>query len=147
MPITTDLNPALYIINIGGVNISGFADGVFSSFELDEDEVTDVTGSDGYTTRIRSNNNTGLLTLTLLQSSPFNDVLQGFRDLDRTTPKGLPQPIMLKNLLNTELVSSASCWIRKVPTLDNGKEVQNREWAIRIADAIVHAGGNALFQG
>ena len=147
MPVTTDIDPAKYIINYGGANIQGYADGVYSSFEMDEDFYNDTTGADGLTTRIRTNNNTGVLTVTLLQSSPSNTILQVFFDIDRTTPRGAPQPLMLKNLLGSELLSSSASWVRKLPSLDQGKEVQNRVWVIKVADAKVFAGGNVLFQG
>lgn len=147
MPVTTDIDPAKIIVNCGGANINGYADGTFISFEMAEDAYTTVTGADGHVTRVKTNNNTGTLTLTLLQSSPSNIILQGLYDLDRSTPVGAPFPIIIKNLLNVELITSSAAWIQKLPTISYSKEVTNREWMIRIADAIVAVGGNVIFQG
>lgn len=144
--VLTDIDPAKYVINFGGANINGYADGVYSSFELDEDFYNTLTGADGFTTRVRTNNNTGILTVTLVQSSPSNSVLQAFFDVDRTSPFGSPLPLIVKNLIGTEFISSSAAWIIKLPTLDQGKEVQNREWRIQAADVKVFAGGNAIFQ-
>jgi len=146
MPVTTIIDPARYIINVG-FNIQGYADGVFSSFEFDEDEVNDSTGADGFTTAIKSNNHTGSLTVTLLQSSPSNDDLNRLRQLFLTSPKGFFFPLTVKNLLNAELIIASAAWIRKAPVLSQGKEIENREWVIRAPDAIVTAAGNPIFSG
>ena len=55
--------------------MSGFADGTFLTVDRDDDQWAKVTGADGTSTRIKSNNRSGNMTLTLKQSSPSNDVL------------------------------------------------------------------------
>jgi len=147
MPVTSDVDPAKIIINFGGANINGYADGTFVSFEMDEDAFTKTTGADGFVTRVRTNNRSGSCTITLMQSSPSNNILQAIHNIDISTPGGAPVPIVIKNLLNTELITSSAAWIKKIPNIDHGKEVANREWVIDIADAIVTVAGNAVFQG
>jgi len=147
MPVTSNVDPAKIIINCGGANINGFADGTFVNFELDEDEYNTTTGADGFVTRTKTNNRSGVLTITLLQSSPSNNILQGLYDLDRSTPAGSPFPVIVKNLLNLELVTSSAAWVQKLPAIEYSKEITNREWMIKVADAIVTVAGNAIFQG
>ncbi len=146
MPITTDIDPSQNILNFGGANISGYADGTYITVERNEDLWTDTTGADGLTTRVKTNNKSGIITLTLMQSSPSNDILMIFYNLDETANKGL-LPLSFKNLNSTELAFSPAAWIRKVSNLENGKELSNREWIIAAADLTIVAGGNALFQG
>lgn len=146
MAFTTDVDPAKYIINCGGANMSGYADGSYVTVERNEDLFSDVTGADGFTTRIKSNNLSGLVTLTLLQSSPSNTILMAFYLLDESNNTGI-FPITLKNLLGTEVASSAAAWVRKIPSLEQAKEVTNRVWVVACADLSIFAGGNALFQG
>ena len=75
-------DPKQVVISIGGVPISGYADGTFLLIDRDENAFTKVTGADGTSTRVKSNNRAGSMTLTLKQSSPSNDVLSGFATLD-----------------------------------------------------------------
>jgi hypothetical protein len=146
MPLTTDIDPSKIIINFGGINISGYADGTYALLERNEDLWNSVTGADGFTTRVKTNNFAGLLTLTLMQSSPSNSLLMAFYLLDETEGKGV-LPMSFKNLNSSELAFAPAAWIRKVPNLEHGKELTNREWAIAMSDLTIFAGGNELFQG
>lgn len=146
MPLTNDIDPSKVVINFGGANISGYADGTYVTVERNEDLFTSVTGADGLTTRVKTNNFSGLATLTLMQSSPVNSILMAFYILDESEGKGV-LPFSMKNLNGDELAFSPSGWIRKVPNLEHAKELTNREWAIEMADLTIFAGGNPLFQG
>jgi len=136
-------NPASVIISIGGVPMSGFADGTFLMIERDEDAFTKVTGADGYTTRVKSNNRCGSLTLTLKQSSPSNDVLSGFANLDELSNAGVV-PILIRDISGTSTYFSATGWIRKYPSSEFAKELSNREWILDLADLDVFVGSNGV---
>lgn len=135
-------DPASVVVSVGGVPMSGYADGTFVSVDRDDDAFTKVTGADGNTTRIKTNNRAGFLTLTLLQSSPSNDVLSGIAQLDEAANAGVV-PVLIKDLSGTSIYFSATGWVRKYPTSDFGKEINNREWIIDLADLDVFVGSNS----
>lgn len=140
MPVRT-YDPAQVIVSIGGAQMSGFADGSFVTVERDEDMFTKITGADGKTSRSKSNNKAGSLTLTLQQTSPSNDILQGFALLDELSNAGVV-PVIVKDASGRATFFSACAWVRKTPNAEYAKEVNNREWVMDLADLDVFHGGN-----
>lgn len=134
-------DPGQVIVSVGGVPMSGYADGTFLSVDRDEQMFTKVVGADGTTTRVKSNNRSGTMTLTLKQSSPSNDVLSAFAALDESVNAGVV-PILVKDLSGTTIFFSATGWIQKYPTAEFAKEISNREWIFDLADIDVFVGGN-----
>lgn len=138
-------DPKQVSVLIGGVPMSGFADGTFVSIERDEDTFSKVVGSDGVTSRAKTNNRNGTLTLTLAQTSPSNDVLEGIALLDENSNTGVV-PVMVKDNSGRSIHFSALGWVQKHPTAEFGKEVSNREWTVALADYTPFNGGNADFE-
>lgn len=136
-------DPKQVVISIGGVPISGYADGTFLLIDRDENAFTKVTGADGTSTRVKSNNRAGSMTLTLKQSSPSNDVLSGFATLDELSNAGVV-PILIKDLSGNSLYFSATGWIQKFPSSEFGKEISNREWVLDLVDVDMFVGSNAV---
>ena len=135
-------DPKAVVITVGGAPMSGFADGTFLTVDRDENAFTKVTGADGTSTRVKSNNRSGSLTLTLKQSSPSNDILSGFAALDELTNSGVV-PILIKDLSGNSLFFSATGWIQKYPSSDFAKEISNREWVMDLVDVDMFIGSNA----
>lgn len=135
-------DPASVIITVGGVPISGYADGTFALLTRSVDAWSMVTGADGLTTRVKSNNRSGTLTLTLTQTSPSNDVLSGFAVADELSNSGVV-PILIKDLSGTTVLFSATGWVQKFPDVEYSNILTNREWILGLADIDVFVGGNA----
>ena len=140
MAVTT-YDPKQILITLGGVPVSGFADGTFVTVERDEDAFSKVVGADGITSRAKSNNRGGVITVTLQQTSPANDTLSGFLLADETSNNGI-FPIMVKDNSGRSLNFSATGWVKKAPSQEYGKEIATREWEIDVADLDVFIGGN-----
>lgn len=121
--------------------MSGFADGTFLEITRDEQAFTKVTGADGYTSRVKSNNRGGLLTLTLLETSPSNDVLSGIAALDEVANAGVV-PVFVKDMSGNSTYFSATGWVQKLPDSTFGKEINTRAWAIDLADVDIFVGSN-----
>lgn len=135
-------DPASVVITVGGVPISGYADGTFALLTRSVDAWSMVTGADGLTTRVKSNNRSGTLTLTLTQTSPSNDVLSGFAVADELSNSGVV-PILIKDLSGTTVLFSATGWVQKFPDVEYSNILTNREWILGLADIDVFVGGNA----
>lgn len=134
-------DPKNVVIAIGGVPMSGFADGTFLEIVRDEQAFTKVVGADGYTSRVKSNNRGGTLTLTLLETSPSNDILSGIAALDELSNAGVV-PILVKDMSGNSVYFSATGWIQKLPDSAFGKEVNNRAWVLDLADVDIFVGSN-----
>jgi len=135
-------DPKLVILTVGGAVINGFADGTFVSAERSNDMFTKVVGADGITSRAKSNDKSGTITITLAQTSSGNDILSGYAARDELANAGVVT-VSCKDLSGRSTFFSATGWIRKVPNSEFGKEVGDREWAIDCADLELFVGGHA----
>lgn len=136
-------DPKSVVIAVGGVPLSGFADGTFLEITSDTQQFSKTTGADGFTTRVKSNNNGATATVTLAQSSPSNDFLSGLAAADRLTNSGIV-PVLIKDLSGTTLIFAATAWIQQVPDSSFGNEINNRSWVLDMAEADIFLGGNGV---
>jgi hypothetical protein len=128
-------------IIVGGVPMSGLADGTFVSISRDEQAFTKVTGADGSTSRSKSANRAGSITITLKQTSPANDVLSGFMIADEQSNNGVV-PVMVKDTGGRTLHYASAAWVQQMPDQDFAKEISNREWVMDCARINSFVGGN-----
>lgn len=134
-------DPKSVVISVGGVPISGFADGTFLEVTADTQQFTKSVGADGFTTRVKSNNYGGVMTITLAQSSPSNDVLSGFLALDRALNAGVV-PVLVKDMSGSTLFFAGTAWIQQFPDVVFGNEINTRAWILDLADMEIFVGGN-----
>jgi secreted protein with Ig-like and vWFA domain len=135
-------DPKAVIITIGGVPMSGFSDGTFVEIVRDEATWSKIVGADGFVTRGKTNNFSGTLTLTLKQSSPSNDVLSGFIISDELT-NAVIIPILVKDLSGNSTYFAAQGWVQAYANSTFGKEINDREWTIALANLDLFVGSNA----
>jgi len=134
-------DPKQVAISIGGYPISGFADGTFIRVERDEAAFTKKVGCDGETSRAKTNNRAGTVTLTLMQTSSSNDALSSIALLDETSNAGVV-PVLISDLSGRSTFFSANGWIEGPVAAEYGKELGEIEWKIAVADLDVFIGGN-----
>ncbi len=128
------LDPKKLIITYGD-KISGFADGSFVTIEPASDIWTKTTGADGLSTRVRQNDNTYRITITLMQSSDSNKFLGALSAADKLSGASV-LPIMIKDLTGTEMFAAPEAWIALDPGKTSSKDVENREWVIDTGEAV-----------
>ena len=126
---------------VGGVPLEGFADGSRVTVEFDEEQFTKVTGSDGLTTRSKSNNYAGNIGVTLQQSSRSNDYLSGLWNADRVSNSGVV-PTLVKDNSGRTLWAAEHAWVQQMPSQEFAKEVSDREWILDTDKLTGLAGGN-----
>jgi hypothetical protein len=131
------------VVSIGGVPMSGYTDGTFVEVARNEPTWTMVVGADGLVTRAKTNNFSGTLTLTLKQSSPSNDVLSGFLNVDELSNTGVV-PILIKDLSGNSIFFSAQGWVSQFANATFAKEITDRTWTISLADVDMFVGSNSL---
>ena len=133
-------DPKDIILIVGGIAISGFADGEMVSAERTNDSFAMVSGTDGDVSRSKSNDKTGTITVTHQQTSPSNDVLSGFAQLDEESNDGVV-PVLIKDLNGTSLYFSEHAWVKKPAAAGHAKEISPREWLLDCAKLEAFVGG------
>jgi hypothetical protein len=136
-------NPQLVIVTWNGVPIVGFQDGSMVEVEYSTDAFTLSVGTQGDYLRVMSCDHSGTITVHLMQSSPINDALSTFANLDRATGL-IVGPLTITDLNGTTTVLSPQTWIKKMPKVEFGKEVTVRDWVFESGNIIENVGGEIL---
>ena len=131
------------IVAWGGIVVRGTAPGVFINIDHNEDTWTLAVGSDGEGARSRSNNNSGRVTITMLQTSLTNQQFSQQHFIDRQTGAAI-YPLLVKNVLGLDLYQAATAWLVKPATATFGNEIENREWILE-SDNLEMFSGGAIF--
>ncbi|NIQ91021.1 MAG: DUF3277 family protein [Nitrospinaceae bacterium] len=140
---TKTYNPADVTLVFGGIIVDGYADGTFITVARNEDAFTLMIGSDGEACRAKSNNKSGTVVFTLMQSSLANDLLSAQFNLDELSPGGDGiAPLLMKDNSGRTVVAAETAWIRKPADITFGREIENREWTIETNSLIMQGGGN-----
>ena len=133
-------DPKKVSVIIGGHIVTGYADGAFVTAARNNDTWTRVGGADGEQTRAKSNDKSGRITITLMQSSNSNAVLQGFMTADETANSGLI-PALIKDVNGTDICSAELGWLVKPADRGFAKENSNREWIYETSELQFVGGG------
>lgn len=134
--------PEKVAIIFGGAIMSGYADGTFVNIERNTETFQTVVGADGESTRVKSADQSGKVTITLKQSSDSNDILSGFEAADAASLQGY-LPLLVKDANGRSLYAAENAWIEKPADAEFGKDLNTREWVIQCDKLIPFTGGNA----
>lgn len=126
---------------IGAAVMSGAADGTFVTVEEMSDGVTSEAGAYGEVARAMSLDTRHTVTVTLQQTSKFNDVLSGIYQFDRVSGGNGAVPITLTDLRGTTLFVG-TCWVRKMANATFAKGLEAKEWPIEAVGEFVNGGSN-----
>jgi len=126
---------------VGTTPINGLVADQAISIEVEDAQYALSTDLDGVSTRSRINKPLAKITLVLTQSSPSNDFLSTFVELDRINNSGI-FPLMIKDNNGTSLFTSTAAYIEQVPTSNFAVETNTREWVIRATNITKFVGGN-----
>ena len=129
------------VISAGGVDIRGYGDSDFVSISFNEDSVRPIEGADNEVTWSVNSSSLATVTVTLMASSPSNDVFSGLHITDRATKLGT-FPLFVKDTLGRDLFISDAARIIKFPDMTKSKDVGTREWTISCANSQMFVGGN-----
>ncbi len=139
--MTATLDPNLFHISVAGRTLSGLADGTYIRVERRNPTWALTVGADGEAARAKSNDKSGTITITLLQSSADNDFLSGLAITDELSNTGIV-PVTIVDDAGTTVVGAAQAWITQPAAIENAKEVQGREWVIETGSMDMFVGGN-----
>lgn len=139
----TSFNPAEVDVIVGGLTITGFADGTSIEIEQDEDSFSKTTGSNGEVSRNMINNRGGKMVFTLLQGSESNLVLSNFHNIDVNTGAGAV-PAIIKDNSGDSLAEATTAWVLKPAKVEYGTEHSARVWTLDCAQLIQTIAGNTV---
>jgi hypothetical protein len=130
------------IVTVGGVIVSGFADGDFITAQYDEDRFTKMVGADGEVGRSKNPSRAGNIEITLAASSRANDELSALFNLDSLAGVDAPIAIAVSDLSGRTVIGASKGWIKSAPEVTFGKEIGERVWVLDCADLQMFVGGN-----
>jgi hypothetical protein len=126
---------------VNGVPVTGYADGTFVKVARTKPGFTMVVGADGSQSRSRTADKSGTIEITLLQTSPSNDVLSAQAEADELL--GIGQgTCLVKDGSGTTLCAAANSWVEKFPDIEFDKEIKERVWVIACGNLKIHVGSN-----
>lgn len=136
-------DPKSVAVIFAGKILSGFADGTFILAERNEQAFNLKVGVDGEGTRAKSNNKSGKVTITLMNSSPSNDDLSSFAAADELSNSGVGA-LLVKDNSGTTVIAAATAWVQKVANAEMAKEANQRVWVLETDNLSTFVGGNAI---
>lgn len=135
-------SPEEVIILIGGVyQVIGLKESTFVNIERDDQPIKTTRHADGSISRLHTKNTTYTVTLTVINGSPSNEVLDKIQAIDEITQMG-KFPLYIKDGYGVSLFFSASSWIEKTPTQEYANVESDRVWTFKCASTSVTMGGN-----
>jgi len=134
-------NPADVTLIFAGIPIEGIADGTFINVARDNPSYNKNIGSDGEGVRAKSNDKSGTITLTLMQSSLSNDALSALSILDEASGDGVG-PFLMKDNSGRTLCAAETCWLQKPSDVEFAREATTREWVFETDLLDMFVGGN-----
>lgn len=134
--------PDEIICIFGGQILSGYADGTFIKVSRDNPMWTMKPGADGVVTRVRTNDKTGTIEVTLTQGSASNDYLSGLAKADELTGAGA-LPVLCRDGAGSTVASALFAWLEKPADAEFSKDAGQRAWTIKTNELDLFVGGLA----
>lgn len=134
-------DPKQVSVIVGGKIMSGFSDTTFIKASRNEQAFNLKVGVDGEGTRAKSNNLSGKLEITLMQSSESNDDLSGFAAADELANAGVV-PVLINDKSGRTVLQATTMWIQKYADVEFAKEASTRTWILETDQFIIFEGGN-----
>jgi len=129
----------------GTHSVRGYADGTFITAERSTDMITHVSGADGEVGRVLSNDKSGVVTVTLLQTSLSNKAFSDAQFFDETTGTGAFALDVTDGFGGT-IITGPSAWIMGPPSVGYSKGIETREWKIAVGHLGFIVTGNDAVQ-
>jgi 2-polyprenyl-6-methoxyphenol hydroxylase-like FAD-dependent oxidoreductase len=134
-------DPKMVTINWGAHLVEGFAEEkVTISFQDDAFDL--AIGCDGEASRVRKNNNSATITLTLQQTSQSNDVFSYMAIADRQANAGI-LPMTIIDYSGTTKLFAPSSYIVKTPDQTLSNTNNTMQWVFVCDNLGWFAGGSA----
>lgn len=126
-----------------GIPITGLAEDTFLSVDRNEDSYALTVGADGEGARSKSNNKSGRVTFTVMQTADCNDLLSALVAADEASSNGVGiGPLLIKDLSGRSLHTAEKAWIIKPATAGYARGIETREWVVETDVLVTLPAGN-----
>lgn len=114
---------------VNGVPLTGLADGddVFT-FNWAEERAQKNVGIDGAVALSITNDDTGEVTIKLMQTSPQNAYLQGLAIAQAKIPGSIPIAMLFQDTYRLDRIIGINGWIQDAPDVVRGGNINKPEW-------------------
>lgn len=128
-------DPNEVIFQFGGADISAFGPGTFIQITQDADAFNVVVGAAGDVVRSKTNNKLATITVSIMQTSPDNDLLSTIYNTDQKARNGAGvAPLVVRDSATGRAVfAAASAWIHKAPDVTFDQQDTPRQWVFKAA--------------
>jgi len=133
---TPTYDPARWTVSLGGRLLTGFVAETWINIKPNSPAFTYHPGARGKGARARNRDTSVQITLTLLQTSDDNDVLQAMYDLDQLLGTGIKELVVKELDGPTQFVGEV--WVREPPPLERGVEIGGNPWVLECAEPSVY---------
>jgi hypothetical protein len=135
------VDPSKYVYSFNGSLIGGYMDGTMIEISRDEDSFMLKVGADGKQARSMNLNRAGKIKVTLMQTSPSNDVFAAALAVDELTGAGTGA-VLVQDLLGRSRAQGGEAYVLKPADVQFGKEILGREWTVVVPNLNLYVGGN-----
>jgi hypothetical protein len=131
------------LVVLGGVPITGFAEGSRIVCTPNAKRYTKKVGSDGEVTVSKTNNKAYTFKLVLARTSLSNTYLSSLVNTDDVTPGGVSHPFLVQDLISGSTYTSKNVKIAGFPEDSIEAEATDLEWEIEAGETLVQINGVA----
>ena len=128
-------------VNVAGIDLVGFSKEKVS-IRKSTSAWKIMTGCEGETTRARSKDASGTITVTLQQSSPSNGILSALYWGDQALAQFFPVMVYYTTDLGKTKVMALKAWIERLPELNFSGKLEDVVWTFRTDSLYYWIGGD-----
>lgn len=132
-------DPKQVKVRVADVNIVGFSEEKVTVERANNSWELNV-GCDGEATRVKSNDLSGTITLTLQQTSPSNDFLTTVFYNDQNNDECVK--IEIVDTSGKSKIIAEKAWVEKMPDATYAKSHSDRQWVFRTNNVAYYLAGN-----
>lgn len=130
------------VLLAGLYSITGFAEGSSVSVSKVTSPSSSSFGISGQVERVQTPDRRYRIDLSLMSTSPSNDLLNAMFSIDQASGR-LLLPIYIQDGSGTSQFTALESWITEVPSMSFTDGVETRTWTIECADGVYGLGGNS----
>ena len=135
-------SPKDVLINIGGIHqVTGLADGVFVSIKRNIKAMEKARAMDGEVARLYPHEDGWTVELSIMQTSPSNNILGAIYNLDCALKIG-KFPFSVKDTKGQTSFFAATAWVEESPAVTFSTGMEIRTWTIACTGGAMIYGGN-----
>lgn len=123
-------DPKDVTVSVDGQILTGFGEEVVAA-ERENPQVEDLAGAQGDVARVMTNDKRGVITISLLPTSPSNLILSNLANLDGVDGANKIFPLIIKDNRGADVLQAEDAWISQPPRTVYNKNIEIREWTLR----------------